>query len=120
MSTRYFVDPDTGRCFGKVFAVNPANPNNYNIVVLEHPIAGDPFKMVYRDGAFHWADDADERLAKEARAIRAERLRKTDWTQLDDVPAVTRAQWVAYRKALRDITEQPDFPRNIIWPDEPK
>lgn len=43
----------------------------------------------------------------------------TDWTQLADVPASTRAKWTAYRQELRDITKQPD-PTNIVWPKPPQ
>ena len=28
--------------------------------------------------------------------------------------------WARYRQALRDIPEQPGFPFNVEWPDEPK
>ena len=53
--------------------------------------------------------------------VRAERdamLRASDWTQLPDIPASTRAAWAIYRQALRDITEQTD-PFNINWPVQP-
>jgi hypothetical protein len=41
-----------------------------------------------------------------------------DWTQLPDAQ-LTIAQvdaWKVYRQALRDITEQPNYPNTIIWP----
>jgi hypothetical protein len=53
--------------------------------------------------------------------VRAERdalLRASDWTQLPDIPASTRAAWAPYRQALRDITQQAD-PFNIVWPVAP-
>lgn len=28
-------------------------------------------------------------------------------------------QWVDYRQALLDVPNQPGFPLNVIWPDEP-
>lgn len=48
-------------------------------------------------------------------------LSLTDWTQLSDVPMTEekRAEWVAYRQALRDITEQSGFPDQIVWPVAP-
>lgn len=58
-----------------------------------------------------------------ARTIREQRnylLSKTDWTQLPDVPPGTKAKWSVYRQKLRDITNQIGFPKNIIWPEEPK
>ena len=54
-------------------------------------------------------------------AIRIERDRRiavTDWTQLPDVPLATKDAWATYRRALRDITLQPD-PFNIVWPTPP-
>jgi hypothetical protein len=47
-------------------------------------------------------------------------LEKSDWTQLPDSPLSSekKQDWVAYRQALRDITNQPD-PKSIIWPTEP-
>jgi hypothetical protein len=50
---------------------------------------------------------------------RAKRLlRESDWTMLSDVPMnkTQKALWVAYRKELREIRLQPEFPSNIIWP----
>jgi hypothetical protein len=50
---------------------------------------------------------------------RAKRLlRESDWSMLSDVPMnkTQKALWVAYRKELREIRLQPEFPSNIIWP----
>ena len=50
---------------------------------------------------------------------RAKRLlRESDWSMLSDVPMnkTQKALWVAYRKELREIRLQPEFPNNIIWP----
>ena len=62
------------------------------------------------------ADQEWERV----RATRNRRLAATDWTQLPDVPMTVerRQQWVTYRQALRDVTDQPD-PFNIVWPAPP-
>lgn len=50
---------------------------------------------------------------------RKRRLSDTDWTQLQDVPLSTRDKWKAYRQALRDITTQPGYPKNVKWPLKP-
>lgn len=50
---------------------------------------------------------------------RNRRLQTTDWTQLTDISAETKALWEPYRQALRDVTNQPD-PFNIIWPTPPQ
>lgn len=44
----------------------------------------------------------------------------TDWTQLPDVPDTIRQSYTEYRQALRDITEQEEFPYNVSWPTKPE
>lgn len=54
--------------------------------------------------------------------IRSQRdslLQSCDWTQLPDVTIPNKADWAAYRQALRDITHQSD-PYNIVWPTSPE
>lgn len=46
-------------------------------------------------------------------------LQQSDWTQLPDVPLVTKDAWTTYRQALRDITTQPGFPLDVVWPIPP-
>lgn len=46
-------------------------------------------------------------------------LSESDWTQLPDVPAETKAAWAEYRQALRDLTDQPGFPEGVLWPVAP-
>jgi len=62
--------------------------------------------------------EGDSRFAAVVRADRNKRLADCDWTQLPDAP-VDRQVWVAYRQALRDVTKQPGFPRNVTWPQSP-
>ena len=50
-------------------------------------------------------------------------LLESDWT--DTVSAQTRLgtlydTWQTYRQALRDITDQPQYPTNILWPTKPE
>lgn len=61
----------------------------------------------------------EEQMAEEVRSRRDRLLRETDWTQLPDVPEKTKDAWTAYRQALRDVPEQPDFPTQIDWPEKP-
>lgn len=53
------------------------------------------------------------------RAFRANLLAQSDWAILPDAPT-NKPMWRAYRKGLRDITDQPGFPFDINWPVEPK
>ena len=53
--------------------------------------------------------------------IRNNLLEKSDWTQLPDAPLspTQKQEFVVYRQALRDITEQDRFPFNVTWPVNP-
>lgn len=50
---------------------------------------------------------------------RASLLQASDWTQLPDVPLATKEAWATYRQALRDITSQPGYPLEVVWPVAP-
>lgn len=47
-------------------------------------------------------------------------LQATDWRVLraHEQGVQLASAWIAYRQALRDITQQPD-PQNIVWPEVP-
>lgn len=72
--------------------------------------------------------DETERATAQAAAVevkagrvRAERNRliaASDWAVLPDSSA-DKSAWAAYRQALRDVTEQPDFPESVEWPTAP-
>lgn len=57
----------------------------------------------------------------EIRARRDRLLTECDWTQAADAPLtiVSKATFIIYRQALREITEQPGFPAAVVWPDKP-
>lgn len=57
---------------------------------------------------------------REIKTKRDTLLSQSDWTQLPDVPLDTKSAWATYRQALRDITDQTEYPLNVIWPDPPK
>ena len=62
------------------------------------------------------------KLQQDLRAFRAELLSRTDWTQLADAPMSQelKAEYGAYREALRDVSKQPGFPNGlVVWPDVP-
>jgi len=64
-------------------------------------------------------EEITERTDTEKEVVRQQRnalLSESDWTQLSDVSDV---RWVAYRQALRDLTEQKGFPWNVTWPEKP-
>ena len=49
-------------------------------------------------------------------------LAASDWTMLPDVPLTVEDKrlWEAYRRQLREIRLQPEFPNNIQWPVAPQ
>lgn len=57
-----------------------------------------------------------------ALGVRKELLTASDWTQLPDVSlsAEKKAEWAVYRQALRDITDQAEYPNDIQWPVQPE
>jgi hypothetical protein len=63
----------------------------------------------------------DEEAWGFVRGDRNGKLRASDWVMLPDAPVAgsLKAQWVTYRQALRDITNQTD-PYNIQWPIPPE
>lgn len=78
-------------------------------------------------GGLSAAPDAWAALVKQhdydaaAAAVRAERdklIAATDWTVLGDAKTV-KADWKAYRQALRDVPEQAGFPYAVEWPTPP-
>lgn len=63
-----------------------------------------------------------EVLAENVRSERDRRIAETDWYMMPDYPADPDTLEVvkSYRKALRDITLQSGFPRDVEWPVMPK
>lgn len=60
-------------------------------------------------------------IADSVRELRNKKLSVCDWTQLADSPldATKKAEYEAYRQALRDVTSQAGFPTDVTWPVEP-
>lgn len=63
---------------------------------------------------------SEEYYRRAALETRATLLMQSDWTQLPDVPLSTKEAWATYRQVLRDITDQPGFPENVVWPVPPQ
>jgi hypothetical protein len=65
-------------------------------------------------------DEQDEIKRNEIRQARDLKLAATDWrvARANESGVPLAQEWVDYRQALRDITEQPD-PWNTEWPEEP-
>ena len=68
--------------------------------------------------------DAEVDLAVRWDVVRNRRnklLTICDWTQLSDSPLTTekKTEWTTYRQQLRDITNQPVEPEQVVWPTQP-
>lgn len=82
-------------------------------------------KPLQPDSAHKWDEQALEWVPDQALAcqtVKSQRqglLQQSDWTQLPDVPIATKEAWATYRQALRDITNQPGYPLEVVWPTPP-
>lgn len=58
--------------------------------------------------------------AEQMKTERSQRLRSTDWTQMDDAPLTPakKLEWGAYRRLLRDLPTVVGFP-DVAWPQPP-
>ena len=67
-------------------------------------------------------EPTDDDLASQVRAERNMKIAETDYYMMPDYPADPETLEVVkdYRKALRDITLQSGFPRDVEWPVVPK
>lgn len=65
---------------------------------------------------------SSEDLAVDIRLQRDVLLSLSDKTQMPDAELsdAKKAEWAAYRKALRHLPEQKDFPISVTWPECPK
>ena len=55
--------------------------------------------------------------------VRLERdslLKQCDWLASTDVELENKNEWLVYRQALRDITNQPGFPFDVVFPTKPE
>jgi hypothetical protein len=66
-------------------------------------------------------DFPDDQLDRNLRTKRDSKLKHSDWTQTMDSPfsAEVKDAWKQYRQALRDLPQQPGWPRSVQWPQEP-
>lgn len=93
-----------------------------HITTYEYVLTGNVVRMVWTVTK-KTGDELREAERLKWEDIRAERnrlLSNSDFTRLDDAPITPekRAEWAAYRQALRDITTQPN-PFAIVWPTDP-
>lgn len=107
------------------FSMKP-NPVRYKKIVEGIPILNPSNEVYYQN--WQYVDmteeekaESDLQQAKEIKEQRNYKLSLTDWTMLVDSPlSVENKQlYQEYRQQLRDISQQPGFPWDITWPQEP-
>lgn len=93
------------------------------MVEITEPIGERPFeKAKYHLATKQWVEDiVPEVVEFEVRTKRQKLLLESDWTQLPNGPLSAEQQtvWAAYRQQLRDITNQPGYPTDVVWPTSP-
>lgn len=125
----YVLYDDAGKIAGAAASADWADmAAGDTLHVLQHPEEIDIREYEVRSGQLVRKDEADivaEVAARELheawRQLRFKRgrlLLKTDWTQAPDAP-VDAAAWAAYRAALRDLPQNTEDPRNVVWPTPP-
>ncbi len=62
---------------------------------------------------------SDSELILFIKAWRNRQLEASDWTQLADSPVTNKADWIAYRRALRDLPKQGPDPKTWVLPEAP-
>ena len=96
---------------------NPPLPPNSNYILLDE-IESSGSHYNFETKSFYDSNDAKN---NEVRLKRDGLLTSTDWTQLgDSTHPGAKADWLAYRAALRDITKQEGFPSSVTWPTPPE
>lgn len=77
------------------------------------------------DGGYQIVENpkpTDAELAENIRIKRDRLISETDFYLMSDYPIDSKnlEELKTYRQALRDIPEQSDFPKDVIWPDVPR
>ena len=70
------------------------------------------------------SEEVEKNRAEQEAAVRLKRdslLRQSDWLVLraQEIGESLSPDWADYRRALRDISKQSDFPFNVVWPQKP-
>lgn len=92
---------------------NPVGTETQSAVQHTEPTLVNGEWILGFDLVYHAGDE----LVQAASIKRWTLLSETDWLACSDV--TMGKDWLAYRQALRDITEQDGYPQNINWPVKP-
>lgn len=98
------------------FTASPNDPEEHGRTIYARALAGEAGPIAPYEPP---PPPPEGEMAEIARAERNRLLAASDWTQLPDVPETTRLAWEPYRQALRDVPDQPGFPYEVEWPEQP-
>lgn len=121
MTTHFFVvntDGDitrTGTCPKSMLALQAGV--NETVIAGEADVMLNNYDFATQSVISRTPANAD--MAVRVKFERGVLIAASDWTQLPDVPIVTKDAWAIYRQALRDITLQTGYPQTIVWPAPP-
>jgi hypothetical protein len=128
---------NTGIVFG-ILTINNINelPADESLYYIEGAYDGskyyfeneNPIEIPEKPSEYHifdpitkqWVVNAPQ-LTRDILQKRQKLLLASDWTQIPNNPLTLEKQtaWAVYRQALRDITSQPGYPTNVVWPTQP-
>lgn len=129
----------TGEILGTVISSNPAfvPDENVSYIEVDETVQIDFDQMMVvnneivnrppRPSSNHfWIDGEwilnEEAEAERIRSLRDELLKECDWVTAKSYETQTSVpeSWAAYRQALRDLPQQPNFPSNVVFPEKPQ
>jgi len=67
-----------------------------------------------------WEAEKPDRDWVDLRRERNDKLKRSDWTQMLDVPSEGKETWANYRQSLRDLPDNTPDPSNPTWPTMPE
>lgn len=103
-----------------ILDVNPVYDSETQYLERVEPVLPEHTQVQY---IVHDIVKTDEEWKNIVDRKRESYLFKTDWIMLPDSPFVNNTQalqeWKVYRQELRDMSTQPGYPSNVVWPTHP-
>ena len=104
------------------------NIDGLKCVELPSELGNPPSKYdVFDYLQYKWIDPRtdQEKYNDQSDSIKYQRdvlLYESDWTQIpnNSLTPEKQEEWAVYRQQLRDITNQPGYPFDVVWPVKPE
>ena len=100
------------------FSASAADPEDHGVNIYNDILSGKYGPIGDYVAPVQVTPSASE-LWQRVRAKRNALLTASDYTQMPDYNAESKAAWATYRQTLRDLPNTQTDPANIIWPDVP-